>query len=49
MTLRTTLAKLILDFDISFAAGDDGTAFENGTKTQFNTLPGPLNLLFRKR
>ena len=49
MTLRTTVAKLILEFDINFAASEDGSAFEGKARTQFNTLPGPLHLVFRKR
>ena len=49
LNLRTTLAKLILQFDLSFAAGEDGTAFKENARTQFNTSPGELYLKFSKR
>ena len=47
--LRTTLAKLTLEFDICFAPGEDGTAFREQARTQFSTTPGELYLTFTRR
>lgn len=47
--LRTTLAKLVLEFDVSFAPGEDGAAFSKNARTQFTTTPGELYLKFSKR
>ena len=49
LALRTSLAKLVLNFDISFAPNEDGTAFEKEARTQFTTRPGPLHLKFWPR
>ncbi|KAG8528870.1 uncharacterized protein KY384_006559 [Bacidia gigantensis] len=49
MILRTTLVRVILKYDISFATDEEELAFEDRAKTQFNTLPGQLNLTFHKR
>ena len=52
MILRTTLARLVLSYDISYAAPpleNSGRAFVYEARTNFITQPGPLKLLFRKR
>ena len=53
LNLRTTLAKILQAFDgnssISFAEGEDGTAFECQARTQFTLAPGPLRLVFERR
>ena len=49
MNIRTTLTKMILAFDISFADGEDGTRFLQSMKSTFITGPGRLNLKFRRR
>jgi len=38
-----------MEFDVQFAAGEDGTAFNKDTKAQFSAAPGDLNLTFVKR
>lgn len=49
--IRTTLAKLLLAFEIAFPPGDDatGAGFEAKSKEHFTLAPGELNLAFRKR
>ena len=49
MNLRTTLAKLVWNFDIAIADGEDGTRFRNNMRTNFATTPGELDMTFRKR
>lgn len=49
LNLRTTVAKLLHKFDVSFAADEDGTAFERDKKTHFTTTAGPLYLRFQER
>lgn len=52
LNLRTTLAKLLLAFDIEFPPGDDdrtGADFEANSKEHFTLAPGELNMVFRKR
>jgi len=49
MELRTVLAKLVLEFDIKFAPGEDGSALMNDTKDCFTLCMAPLNISFVKR
>lgn len=53
MNIRTTFAKLLLAFDISFPPGEDnvtvGVSFEAKSKEHFTLVPSELNLLFLKR
>lgn len=49
LNLRTTIARLILEFDFEFAPGDDGTAVERDATSQFTAAPGVLNLRFVRR
>ncbi|KAG4427012.1 hypothetical protein IFR05_017505, partial [Cadophora sp. M221] len=45
LNIRTTIARLITEFDISFVpGGDDGRAMEEDTTVQFTAAPGPLNI-----
>lgn len=51
LNIRTTLAKLLLTFDIAFPPEDDatGAGFEAKSKEHFTLAPGELSLVFRKR
>ncbi len=49
MIIRTSVAKVLLEYDISYAPSEDGSAFENKARTNFVTQPGPLHLRFHKR
>lgn len=49
LIIRTTLAKLLLAFDVGFALGDTGEGFEAKSKEHFTLKPGELNIAFRKR
>ncbi|KAL2832090.1 cytochrome P450 [Aspergillus cavernicola] len=49
MNLRTTVARLIMEFDVKFAPGEDGTRFREDAKDNFVFSHGELNLVFRPR
>lgn len=49
LNIRTTLARLLLAFDIGFATGDTGVGFEENSKEHFTLAPGELNIVFKKR
>ncbi|KAL9122024.1 MAG: hypothetical protein Q9187_001416 [Circinaria calcarea] len=49
LNIRTTLAKLIMEYDVAFAPGEDGTKVEADTRVRFTAGPGELKLVFRKR
>ena len=49
LSLRTTLARLLLEFDVAFAPGETGAGIETGTVEHFTLAPGPLWMVFRKR
>ncbi|KAJ0414382.1 cytochrome P450 [Aspergillus carlsbadensis] len=49
MNLRTTIARLVMEFDIQFAAGEDGSRFLGDAKDNFVFYPGDLNLVFSRR
>ncbi|TVY81920.1 Tryprostatin B 6-hydroxylase [Lachnellula suecica] len=49
LNIRTTIARLITNFDISFAPGEDGKEVEDETKVHFTSAPGILNLQFVRR
>ncbi|KAI9874353.1 MAG: hypothetical protein M1830_009845 [Pleopsidium flavum] len=49
LNLRTTVAKLIMNFDVSFAPGEDGKNLEEKTRDHFTFGLGELNLTFTKR
>ena len=48
MNIRTTLAKLLLTFDVTFAPGETGIVIENA-KDHFALVPEELNIIFRRR
>ena len=48
MNIRTTLAKLLLTFDVNFAPGETGVSMEN-TKDHFALVPEELNITFQSR
>ena len=51
MNLRTTVARLVMNFDISFPPTDDdrGRTFEAATKDHFTFSLAELNICFEKR
>jgi tryprostatin B 6-hydroxylase len=49
LNIRSTIAKLIMTFDVALADGEDGMSFERDTKTQFTAAPGDLYIQFTKR
>lgn len=46
MSLRIALSSLVQQFDISFAAGETGTAFENDALDTFVITLPPLHITF---
>ena len=49
MQMRSVLARLVIDFDVAFAPGEDGVSVWRDLKDQFNSHPGKLELLFIPR
>ncbi|SLM38928.1 Cytochrome P450, E-class, group I [Lasallia pustulata] len=49
LSLRTVIAKLIMDFDVSFAPGDNGKYFAKNTTQHFTWGLAELNLVLTKR
>ncbi|KAA6415515.1 MAG: cytochrome P450 [Lasallia pustulata] len=49
LSLRTVIAKLIKDFDVSFAPGDNGEYFAKNTTQHFTWGLAELNLVLTKR
>ena len=49
MELRTVVAKLVLEFDISFAPGEDGSDLLEKTKDVFTLILGKLEICFQRR
>ncbi|KAL3477119.1 cytochrome P450 [Aspergillus californicus] len=49
MNLRTTLARLLHDFDFGFAPGEDGTDFTEKAIEHVTFSMGPLNVVFTPR
>ena len=49
MELRTLVSKLVKEFDIAFAPGEDGTKLLTETTEHFTLGVAPLNLVFSKR
>jgi cytochrome P450 family 628 len=47
--LRTVIAKLILEFDMSFAPGEDGRALLEDSEDVFTTACAKLELVFTPR
>ncbi|KAL8709875.1 MAG: hypothetical protein Q9220_005491 [cf. Caloplaca sp. 1 TL-2023] len=49
LQVRSIVALLVSEFDVSFAPGEDGVAVWRDLKDQFNSHPGKLQLVFSKR
>lgn len=49
MNLRTTVARLVMAFDFSFAPNEDGQNFEGQAKEQFTIAYGDLMISFKER
>ncbi|KAL5335743.1 cytochrome P450 [Aspergillus crustosus] len=49
LNLRTTVARLIMEFDVAFAPGEDGKRFLADAKDNFVLYLGGLELVFTKR
>lgn len=49
LNLRTTIAKLLLTFDIRLAPGEDGHNVHENALDRFTLEPGDLMLVFEKR
>ena len=49
MELRSVLAKMLLNFDVAFAPGEDGSKLINETKDFFVLGLGDLEVVFTER
>lgn len=49
INLRDTVAQLIMEFDVEFAPGEDGSRFLGGAKDNFVFYAGDVDLLFTPR
>jgi tryprostatin B 6-hydroxylase len=49
MQIRTIAAKIILNFDVQFADGEDGTKLLENSRDHFTLGLADLNLVFKKR
>ncbi|KAF4629546.1 hypothetical protein G7Y89_g8601 [Cudoniella acicularis] len=49
LNIRTTLARLVTQYDITFAPGEDGTSFEGKATEKFTINFGDLMISFKKR
>jgi hypothetical protein len=48
MELRTVITLLVLNFNVSFASGEDGKKLFADTKDMFTLELGELKLVFKK-
>ncbi|KAK1058016.1 hypothetical protein LTR12_000027 [Friedmanniomyces endolithicus] len=46
LELRTVVTRIILEFDVAFAPGEDGSRILTQTRDHFTVTPGELNLVF---
>ncbi|KAK1085984.1 hypothetical protein LTR33_001794 [Friedmanniomyces endolithicus] len=46
LELRTVVTRIILEFDVAFAPGEDGSQILTQTRDHFTVTPGELNLVF---
>lgn len=46
MELRTLTAKILLEYDVSLADGEDGSKLLHQSKDHFSMTPAPLELVF---
>lgn len=49
LNLRTTIAQLVLKFNIGFAQSEDGSKFKGNAREHFTVNKGPLNIVFTQR
>ena len=49
MELRSVIARVVTEFDVSFAPGEDGTALLEDSLDTFTIALAPLMLVFTKR
>ncbi|PLB48501.1 putative cytochrome P450 [Aspergillus steynii IBT 23096] len=49
MQLRSVIARIAIEFNLSFADGEDGVSFDRDSKDTFTMTVGPLNLVFSDR
>jgi cytochrome P450 family 628 len=49
MQIRTLVAKIVTNFDVSFAPGEDGTNLMDKSRDHFTIGLADLNLVFKKR
>jgi hypothetical protein len=49
MELRSVLTRIALNFDMAFAPGEDGIAFDKQTRDTFILVVDSLNLVFKDR
>jgi tryprostatin B 6-hydroxylase len=47
--LRTVLSKMVLEFDVAFAPGEDGTRLLTESKDNFTMSNAELNLIWTER
>jgi cytochrome P450 len=48
MELRSVIARIVTEFDVSFAPGEDGTALLEESLDTFTIALAPLMLVFKK-
>jgi hypothetical protein len=49
MELRNVIARIVTEFNVKFAPGEDGTALLKDTTDTFTLALAPLMLVFTKR
>jgi tryprostatin B 6-hydroxylase len=49
MEIRNVIARIVTEFDVKFAPGEDGTALLKETMDTFTLALAPLMLVFTKR
>ncbi|POS73776.1 hypothetical protein DHEL01_v207829 [Diaporthe helianthi] len=49
LSLRISLSRVLREFDVSFAPGEDGEAFDRDAKDTFTTTLPPMMIQFTKR
>lgn len=49
MQLRAVIARLAFDFDVEFADGEDGVAFDRESMDTFTFTLGELRVVFKER
>ena len=49
MEIRIATAKMVQNFDLAFAPGENGAKLFSETKDYFTSTPGPLNVILTRR